>query len=202
MIEDQNLTIAGTVGGEVELRFTPSGAAVVNFSVAVNHRRFNRDSGQWEQTGTDWWRVNAWRQMAENIAESFNKGDRVLVFGKVASREWEDRNGGGKRIAWEITAEEVGHSCKFAPTSQRKAERQQSGQQSDRGQYGGRPSGQAEPPAEDPWATGGGQQTNQPNYGNQGGNQRPHDPQRQHAEDPWGTTPVTTGGGFDGEPPF
>jgi single-strand DNA-binding protein len=153
MIEDQCLTIAGTVGSDVEVRFTPSGAAVCNFSVAVNHRKYNRSSGQWEEAGTDWWRINCWRALAENVGESVRKGDRVLVYGKVASRTFDGRD--GQRVTtWEVTAEEVAHSMKFATTVQNRTQRTQAGGQDGnqrprpQGQYGGR-SGTDD----DPWAS-------------------------------------------------
>ena len=200
MIEDQQLTIAGTLGGDPELRFTPSGAAVVNFSVAVNPRYFDKQANEWREKGTDWWRCNAWRQMAENIAESFRKGDRVIVVGKVASRQFDTRD--GQRVTtWELTVEDAGPSTKFATTTSRKAERNQQGQQQggqSQGQYGGR--GQAVPPRadnrdayapkDDPWDQ---PYQDQPNYG------RSAPPQ---AEDPWASTPPSTGGGFLDEPPF
>jgi single-strand DNA-binding protein len=154
MIEDQQLTIAGTVGGDPELRFTPSGAAVVNFSVAVNHRRFNKATQTWDEDGTDWWRCTAWRQPAENIAESFHRGDRVIVVGRVKSRQWETREG-QKITSWEITVDEAGPSTKWATTVQNKADRTTAPQ----GQYGGQQGGQQggqyrqSAPPEDPWAT-------------------------------------------------
>lgn len=184
MIEDQLLPIVGTLGGDPELRFTPSGAAVVNFSVAVNHRYFNKQSGQWEEKGTDWWRCNAWRGLAENIAESFRKGDRVLVVGKVASRQFETREG-GKVTTWEVTVEDMGPSVKFATATSHRAERNQAPR--DNGQQGGQYN---RPASEDPWAT---PQANQTNYGQQA-------PQ----DDPWGQPTGTPqySGGFADEPPF
>lgn len=181
MIEDQNLTIAGTIGGEPDLKFTPSGSAVVNFSVAVNHRFFNKNTQQWEEKGTDWWRVNCWRQQAENVAESFKKGDRVIVFGKVASRQYETREG-GKVTTWEITAEECAHSVKFNTTTQNRADRRQQAPRDDQSQYGGRGGPQAPARADD---------------------RNAYAPQ----DDPWGSPPPQTtnygqSGGFADEPPF
>jgi len=147
MIEDQYLTIAGTAAGEPEVRFTQGGAAVANLSVAVNHRRYNKNSGQWEEAGTDWWRINCWRTLAENVGESIHKGDRVIVYGKVASRTWETREG-QKVTSWEITAEEIGHSMKFATTVQNRAQRSGGQQQGQRqqGQY------TQAAPNDDPWS--------------------------------------------------
>lgn len=183
-VEDQQLTIVGTMGGEPDLRFTPSGAAVCNFSVAVNHRYFNRNSGQWEEKGTDWWRCNAWRGMAENISESFRKGDRVIVVGTVASRTWDGKNG-EKITSWELTVLEAGPSTKWATTRQIKADRQQAGQN----QQGGQSQGQYNRPQQndDPWA--------QPAQAS-----RPS-----QNEDPWSQPPTsgdTRTGGFADEPPF
>jgi single-strand DNA-binding protein len=184
-IEDQTITIAGTVGGPPELRFTPSGAAVCNFSMAVNHRRFDRQANQWVEDGTDWHRVTCWRQMAENVAESFNKGDRVIVWGRFKSRQFETRE--GQRITvWEVTADEIGHSCKFGTTTQKRPDRsgqqQSSGQRNQGGQY-------QQSSNEDPWGSG---PEDQRNYG--GGQQG------QRTEDPWGAPPNSAG--FADEPPF
>lgn len=181
MIEDQYLTIAGTVGGDPDLHFTPSGAAVCNLSVAVNHRRYNKGTGQWEEAGTDWWRVNIWRGLAENVAESVRKGDRVLVYGKVSSRRWEGRDG-QQITSWEITAEEVGHSMKFATTVQNRAQRNQAGgqdgnqRQRQQGQYSQR-SGTDDDPLASP----------DPNYA---------------ARDSQGQFAGMGNQGFDGDPPF
>jgi single-strand DNA-binding protein len=164
-IEDQQITIVGTVGGDPELKFTPSGAAVANFSVAVNHRRFDKQSNSWVEAGTDWHRITVWRQMAENVSESVRKGDRVLVAGRLASRSYQDRDG-NNRTVWEITADEVAHSMKFATTVQNRAERNQ-GQSQGQGYQQRR--FQQSAPQEDPWGSPPAPTaTTAPGYGNNG----------------------------------
>lgn len=163
-IEDQQLTIVGRLGGDPDLKFTPSGAAVCNFSVAVDHRRMNTQTQQWETKSTDWHRCTAWRGQAENIAESFKKGDRVIVVGKLASRSYETREG-GKGISWEITVDAAGPDTRFATTVQNRADRQQAAPQNDQSQYGGRGGPQASAPQDDPW----GSPPPQANYGQSGG---------------------------------
>jgi single-strand DNA-binding protein len=116
-VSDQALTIAGNLGEDPELRYTPNGAAVCNFDVAVSHR-WNQD-GEWKEQ-TLWMRVQAWRQLAENIAETCMKGTRVVVTGRLNKREWETREG-DKRSAVEIVADDVAVSLKWATA---KVERQ------------------------------------------------------------------------------
>ena len=105
MSNNASITIIGNVTGEPELRFTPNGAAVCNFSVAVNERRKNAQ-GEWEDGEATFWRVNVWRDQAENDAESIAKGTRVVVLGQARSRSWEtpERD---KGTGFEVTADEV-----------------------------------------------------------------------------------------------
>lgn len=98
------ITITGNVGS-AELKFTPSGQAVLNLSVAVNHRRKSA-AGEWEDAGTDWHRVALWGPRAEAAVDVAVKGARVIVLGRLKSREYE--HDGAKRTAWEITATEIG----------------------------------------------------------------------------------------------
>jgi single-strand DNA-binding protein len=99
------ITLTGRVVAEPELKFTAKGDAVLNLRVVTNGRR-KTDTG-WEDTDTTWWAVSAFRQLAENAAESLTKGDLVVVTGKVKSREWTDKEG-GKRTSWEVTADHIG----------------------------------------------------------------------------------------------
>jgi single-strand DNA-binding protein len=112
MITGTQITIIGNCGDNPELRYTQSGTAAASFSVAVPQRKRNPATGKWEDSGTTWYRVNAWRDLAENIAGTLSKGMRVIVMGMLASRPWED---GDKRgIAWEITADAAGPDLTFA----------------------------------------------------------------------------------------
>lgn len=106
------VTIEGTLVAEPDLRFTPSGSAVANFRLAANDRRKNDATGEWENSDTLFISVTAWRQLGENVAESLDKGDQVVVVGKLKQREWEDKEG-QKHTAYEITANNVGASLMF-----------------------------------------------------------------------------------------
>lgn len=99
------ITLTGRVGADPELRFGASGTAVLNLRVVTNGRK-KTETG-WEDTDTTWWTVSAFRQLAENAAESLNKGDLVVITGKAKSREWTDKEG-GKRLSWEVTADHIG----------------------------------------------------------------------------------------------
>lgn len=135
MINGTQITVVGNLGGDPELRFTPSGAAVTSFSVAVTPRRLNRDTGKWEDMPATWWRVNAWRALAENVAESLTKGMSVVVVGTVSAREWTNEKTGEKGTAWEILADTVAADLRYATAKVTKATRR----------------GDQVPPPEDPW---------------------------------------------------
>lgn len=128
---ENTITIVGNVSRDPELRFTPSGQAVANFSVAVSRRKKNGD--QWEDVLEGFFNCIAWRNMAENVAESLAKGDRVIVTGKLQQRSWEDKNGGGKRSAVEVQVDDVGPSLKWATATTEKANRSSGGGSSDWG---------------------------------------------------------------------
>ncbi|MCA1838748.1 MAG: single-stranded DNA-binding protein [Actinomycetota bacterium] len=115
-----NITVVGNLTREPELRYTPSGAAVAKFGIAVNRFYTSRTGEKVEQT--DFFNVNAWRQLAENIAESLTVGTRVLVSGRLQSRSWETEEG-QKRTVVEIEADEVGPSLRWATASVTKASR-------------------------------------------------------------------------------
>ncbi|HEU5002929.1 MAG TPA: single-stranded DNA-binding protein [Actinomycetota bacterium] len=105
------VTIVGNLTRDPELRYTPNGAAVVKFGVAVNRSYTNRNGEKVEQT--DFFTVNAWRQLAENVAESLKVGSRVIVSGRLQARTWETE-GGDKRSTVEIEADEIGPSLRWA----------------------------------------------------------------------------------------
>lgn len=108
------ITIVGNLTDEPELRFTPSGAAVIKFSVAVNRRTFDRQSNEWKDAGTDFYRITAWQQLAQNCAETLKKGMRVLVYGDQRQDHWVDEKSQEKRSGWTVTAQAVGPDLTWA----------------------------------------------------------------------------------------
>lgn len=112
--ESNIATMIGNLTDDPELRFTQGGAAVANFTVASNRRYTDRSGGQQEET--TFMRVNCWRDMAENVAESLHKGDRVIVIGRIRVRSYEDNTGQTKWIT-EIEADEVAPSLRWARAS-------------------------------------------------------------------------------------
>src|SRR5690349_18519252 len=117
------ITIIGNLTADPELRFTPSGAAVANFSVVVNTRRFDKRTSEWTDAEPTFWRCNLWRQPAENLAESLTRGMRVVVVGQIETRTWEDRTTGEKRTANEIRVDDIGASLAFATVKVSKVDR-------------------------------------------------------------------------------
>ena len=138
------ITVVGNLVDDPELRFTPSGAAVANFRIASTPRTFDRQTNEWKDGETLWLGCSVWRQAAENVAESLQKGMRVIVQGRLKSRSYETREG-EKRTVFEIDVDEVGPSLKSATAKVNKTTRSGGGGYSG----GGRPGG------DDPWASGG-----------------------------------------------
>jgi single-strand DNA-binding protein len=135
MASDNTVTLVGNITDDPELRFTPSGAAVANFTVAVNRRYKNQD-GQWEDKLDGFFRCSCWRDMAENVAESLKKGSRVVVVGRLQQRSWDDQDG-NKRSAFEIQVDEVGPSLRWASASVTKSQRSGAAQSGGGGGSGG-----------------------------------------------------------------
>src|SRR5437660_1543039 len=104
--------IVGNLTDDPELRYTPNGAAVVKFRVAVN-RRYKDQAGEWKDGETSYFTVNAWRTLAENVAESLTRGANVIVVGRLQQRSWETQEG-DKRTVVEIEADEIGPSLRWA----------------------------------------------------------------------------------------
>jgi single-strand DNA-binding protein len=115
-----HIVVVGNLTREPELRYTPTGAAVVKFGIAVNRTYTNRQGEKVEQT--DFFTVNAWRTLAENVAESLRTGTRVIVSGRLQSRSWETEDG-DRRTVIEIEADEVGPSLRWATCQVTKAAR-------------------------------------------------------------------------------
>lgn len=119
-------TIVGNTTADVELRFTPAGAAVANFTIASTEKVFNKQTEQWVDGKKLFLRCTAWREMAENIAESISKGTRVIATGKISSREYETREG-EKRTVVELEVDEIGPSLKYVTAKVNKADRKSGG---------------------------------------------------------------------------
>ncbi|MFH8936190.1 single-stranded DNA-binding protein [Streptomyces griseosporeus] len=187
------ITVIGNLVDDPELRFTPSGAAVAKFRIASTPRTFDRQTNEWKDGESLFLTCSVWRQAAENVAESLQRGMRVIVQGRLKQRSYEDREG-VKRTVYELDVEEVGPSlrnatAKVTKTAGRGGQGGYSGgggggQQG--GGWGGGPGGAPQgggAPADDPWATGA------PAGGNQGGG--------------WGGgSGGSGGGGYSDEPPF
>ncbi len=138
------ITFTGNATDDASLRFTPSGAAVANVTIAVTPRVKNGD--QWEDGDPAFYRVAAWRDMAENVAESVKRGNRVTVVGKLKPREFE--HNGEKRISLDVDADSIALDLRWATAQAVKAQR--GTQPAPAPQAGGW--GNQQP---DPWANGG-----------------------------------------------
>ncbi len=195
MAGETPITVVGNLTADPELRFTPSGAAVANFTVASTPRTLDKQSNEWKDGETMFLNCSVWRQAAENAAESLQRGMRVVVSGRMRARSFETREG-EKRTVFEIDVDEVGPSLKYATAKVTKTTR--SGAQGGGGQGGGQYGG-----GDDPWATGGqgqsgGQQPGGQQSGGWGGQQGGG--QTAPSSDPWATPGA--GGGSSDEPPF
>ena len=198
MAGETTITVIGNLVDDPELRFTPSGAPVANFRIASTPRTFDRQSNEWKDGDTLFLSCAVWRQAAENVAESLQRGMRVIVQGRLKSRQYETREG-EKRTVFEIDVEEVGPSLRSASAKVTKTQRSGGGGGYSGGGGGGGYSGgggQQSAPADDPWASpapsqGGGSWGGQSQQ--QGGGQSAP------PNDPWATPGVS--GGND-EPPF
>jgi single-strand DNA-binding protein len=172
---DTQITLVGNLVDDPELRFTPSGQAVAKFRVASTPRYRDQQTGEWKDGESLFLTCNVWRQAAENVAETLQRGMRVIVQGRLRQRSYETREG-EKRTVYEVEADEVGPSLRNATAKVNKIQRQGGG-----GGFGGggggfgggggggqQGGGQAATQVDDPWATGGG--------GNQGGGGFSDDP--------------------------
>ena len=107
-----SITITGNLGGDPEMRFTPNGTPVVRFSVGVTER-YRDNAGEWQDRDTSWFNVVAWRDLAENASGTLTRGNRVTVTGPIRQRSWETDDG-EKRSVYEINAEEIAVSLRYA----------------------------------------------------------------------------------------
>ncbi|MFE2107325.1 single-stranded DNA-binding protein [Kitasatospora sp. NPDC059463] len=196
------ITLVGNLVDDPELRFTPSGAAVAKFRIASTPRTFDRQTNEWKDGESLFLTCNVWRQPAENVAESLQRGMRVIVQGRLRQRSYETKEG-EKRTVFEVEVDEVGPSLRSATAKVTRANRSggpqgggfgggpqgggqgggwgggQGGGGQQGGGWGGNSGGQSGP-SDDPWAS------SAPSGGNQGGGG-------------WG---APSGGGFSEEPPF
>ncbi|MBN9620263.1 MAG: single-stranded DNA-binding protein [Actinobacteria bacterium] len=172
MAGDTVITVVGNLTADPELRFTHSGAAVASFTIASTPRTFDRNSNEWKDGEALFLRCSIWRQAAENVAESLQRGMRVVAQGRLKQRSYETREG-EKRTVVEMEVEEIGPSLRYATAKVNRTQRGSSGggfgsSGGDGGSFGGNSGG-----------------------GNSGG-----------SDDPWGSAPPSGGGGFSEEPPF
>ena len=167
------ITLVGNLTSDPELRFTPSGAAVANFTVASTPRTFDRQSNEWKDGEAMFINCSVWRQAAENVAETLTKGMRVIVQGRLRARSYETREG-EKRTVVELEVDEIGPSLKYATAKVNRASR--GGGSGGAGGFGA--------------SSGGGSRSG-------GGSSQPA------SDDPWGSAPASGSfSGTDEEPPF
>lgn len=195
MAGDTVITVVGNLTADPELRFTNSGVPVASFTVASTPRTFDRQSGEWKDGEALFLRCSIWRDAAENVAESLEKGSRVVVQGRLKQRSYQDREG-NNRTSIELDVDEIGPSLRYATAKPVKVQRGGGGgfggQQQGGGNFGGQQQG----------GFGGGQQGgyNQGGYGQGRGNQGGYNqggPAGNPADvDPW------AGGGAEEPPPF
>ncbi len=175
MAGDTVITVVGNLTADPELRFTPSGAAVANFTVASTPRTFDKNSNEWKDGEALFLRCSVWRQAAENVAESLQRGTAVIVQGRLKQRSYETKEG-EKRTVYELDVEEVGPSLRWATAKVTKASRGGGG--------------------------GGGGGSNGGGYGGGGGASRSSGSSSGASDDPWASAPAGGGGGWSDEPPF
>jgi single-strand DNA-binding protein len=161
MAGDTVITVVGNLTADPELRFTPSGAAVASFTIASTPRTIDRATNEWKDGEALFLRCSIWRQAAENVAESLQRGMRVVAQGRLKQRSYETREG-EKRTVVEMEVDEIGPSLRYATA---KVNRTQRGSSS--GGFGA--------------------------SGSEGS---------AASDDPWGSAPPSSGGGFSDEPPF
>jgi single-strand DNA-binding protein len=177
---DVTITVIGNLTDDPELRFTPSGAAVANFRVASTPRFLDRTTNEWKDGEPLFLACNIWRQAAENVAESLQRGARVIVSGRLRQRSYETREG-EKRTVMELEVDEIGPSLKYATAKVQKMQRSSGGGGGSGGGYG---------------SGGGG--------GNGGGGSGKTGGGGGNFDDPWASAAPasSSSGNFDEEPPF
>ena len=182
---DTQITIAGNLVDDPELRFTPAGQPVARFRIASTPRFLDKNTNEWKDGDSLFLTCNVWRQAAENVAESLTRGMRVIVSGRLRQRSYETKEG-EKRTVYEVEVDDVGPSLRNASAKVNRIARSggdggYGGGQRSQGGSGGRPSGGGQPS--------GGSQRDQGGYSGGGGAEA----------DPWATDGP---GGYSDEPPF
>lgn len=154
MAGETNITLVGNLTDDPELKFTPSGAAVANFTVASTPRTFDRQTNEWKDGDALFIRCAAWRQLAENVAESLQKGQQVIVTGALKVRNYE-RQDGSRGTSVEMNVDEIGPSLRFATAKVTRVTRSGGGGGGFGGGGGnsGGNSGGGAPAADNPWST-------------------------------------------------
>jgi single-strand DNA-binding protein len=190
MAGETTITIVGNLTDDPELRFTPSGAAVAKFRIASTPRTLDRASGEWKDGEPLFLACNIWRDAAEHVAESLQRGARVIVQGRLRQRSYETREG-EKRTVYELEVDEIGPSLRYATAKVQRMSRSGGNGGGGGGGFGA--------------SNGGGGNRQQPSTSGNGGGGGNFD-------DPWataapasGSRPAASGGGnssFDDEPPF
>jgi len=180
---DTTITLVGNLVDDPNIRFTASGQAVASFRVASTPRYLDKATNEWKDGESLFLTVNVWRQAAENVAESLQRGMRVIVQGRLKQRSYETKEG-ERRTVYEIEADEVGPSLRNASAKVTKTTRQGGGYGGGGGYQGG-------------GYQGGGGGGYQGGGGYSGGPSGPSTP----PDDPWATS-APAGGGFTDEPPF
>ncbi len=187
MAGETSITVVGNLTADPELRFTPSGAAVANFTVASTPRTFDRQTNEWKDGEALFLNCSVWRQAAENAAESLQRGMRVVVTGRLKARSYETREG-EKRTVFEIDVDEIGPSLRYATAKVTKLSRAGGG---GGGGFGGGAGGGGgfSGGGEDPWAASGAAPASAPAGGGQS----------RGSSDPWATGAPA---GSSDDPPF
>lgn len=149
MAQEQFITIIGRLTGDAELRFTPNGAGVANFTVASNARFFDKQTNEWKNKPTTFWRCAAWNQgekqrLAENVVDALKKGDSVIVRGEIESREYTTKDGENRSVM-EVRVETIGKDLRW----HQPAANNIPSSAASSGGFGG----QQQPSQDDPWAT-------------------------------------------------
>ena len=197
MAGDTQITVVGNLVSDPELRYTPTGVAVANFRIASTPRTFDRQSNEWKDGDSLFLTCNVWRQAAENVAESLQRGMRVIVSGRLHQRSYETREG-EKRTVFEVEVDDVGPSMRNASAKVSKSNR--SGGGGGGGGFGGGGGGGAAGGGAGGGAagggggSGGGSQGGSGGYGGSSGGRG--------GDDPWASDSGFGGEGSSDEPPF
>lgn len=143
MSNETIITVVGNLTADPELRYTPSGVAVANFTIASTPRHFDKQANEYKDGETLFVRCSLWREAAENVVESLTKGTRVLAQGRLKSRSYQDKEG-NNQTSWELDVDEIGPSLRFATAKVDRQAQQGSSQRTQQSQsdpWGGQPSG-------------------------------------------------------------